>query len=236
MGPFCCRRRARRPFHGRVTAGFTLIEMLVVLAIIGIVSLIVITGQTNFNRTIILSNTAYDIALTMRDTETYGLGSRAASAPNAGYGIHFDAGLTGSFFTFPDIDPPAASKNISYCNPPRDPSAPDAHPGDCYYTTKDQPTQTYTIGNHVSIGKFCITADGTTWSCSPNVLSTLDITFARPNPNVTIVANGSYSPFTLPITQACITLVSPQGDERFVSVTQSGLITASVNPPAAACQ
>ena len=47
-------------------AGFTLIEMIIVIAIIGIITLVVIVSQGSFNKSLILSNAAYDLALALR--------------------------------------------------------------------------------------------------------------------------------------------------------------------------
>ena len=49
-----------------LSKGFTLIELLIVLAIIATVTTIALSSQSNFNKTLILANTAYDIALTLR--------------------------------------------------------------------------------------------------------------------------------------------------------------------------
>ena len=51
--------------------------MMVVLAIIVTITGVTLTSQTSFNKTLVLANTAYDIALTLRSSQTYGLGSRA---------------------------------------------------------------------------------------------------------------------------------------------------------------
>ena len=49
---------------------------MVVLAIVTSITAIVFTSQNSFNKTLILANTAYDIALTFRSAATYGLGGR----------------------------------------------------------------------------------------------------------------------------------------------------------------
>ena len=85
----------------RLRRAFTLIELLVVLAIIGVIMTIVISSQGAFNKTLILSNAGYDIALTLRDTESYGLGSRASgTVANAGYGVQLQNSLPSSFILF----------------------------------------------------------------------------------------------------------------------------------------
>src|SRR3989344_4714141 len=96
------------PFHSR--RAFTLIELLVVTAIIGVLSLVVVVNQGSFNRTFMLANTSYDIALTLRNAQTFGMGSRSRDgSENAGYGIHFDKNTPKSFILFADIFPGSGS-------------------------------------------------------------------------------------------------------------------------------
>ncbi|MCX6786308.1 MAG: type II secretion system protein [Candidatus Kaiserbacteria bacterium] len=183
--------------------GFSLVELLVVLAIIGIIMSIVLTSQSSFNKTLVLTNTAYDIALTLRNAENYGLGSRAANTiSNAGYGVHFQTG--NSFILFADT-----SDGQSCVNMP-----PDCKLGDGLYTAGDAPpVQTYTLNNGITISKIC--ADT---SCN---ISSLDVVFSRPNPDAHI--NGYNSSYA----KACVVVMSPQGDEKYVSVASSGQITAN---------
>ena len=222
-------------------AGFSLIEMLVALGIIGVISTIVFVSQSSFDKTIILTNTAYDVALTIRNIETYGLGSRAVefegtTIKNAGHGVHFASANTSSFSTFVDSSPIALLKNPPDCNPPRDEDAkdaPDAHPGDCVFTVeKDILVQTFTLGNGVKIAKFCTTVDGTSWKCSTdesNPLTSLDITFVRPNADITMVTKTYKKNFE--IVSACIVLTA-RGGTRYITTHRSGLITVSVTVPA----
>ncbi|MDP2651722.1 MAG: type II secretion system protein, partial [bacterium] len=116
------------------SSGFTLVELMVVLAIIGVVMSIVLTNQGSFNKTLILQNTTYDIALTLRNAETYGLGSRAVGlAANLGYGVHFQNAPARLMTLFADTSP---SPDASNCHglPAGGADAPDAQPGDCVYT------------------------------------------------------------------------------------------------------
>ena len=79
---------------------------MVVLTIIVVITTVVVASQSSFNKTLILVNTAYDIALTLRSAETYGLGSRAfGGVVNAGYGLNFQSGTPQSFTLFADTYP-----------------------------------------------------------------------------------------------------------------------------------
>ena len=216
--------------------GFTLIELMVVMSIIFILSMIVLTSQNSFNKTLILANTAYDVALTLRSVETQGLGSRITSggAENVGYGINLQSGSPSSFTLFADSYPAPSTSNC-HGIPGGDAGRPDVQPGDCAYNglASGEFLQTYTLGNGITIRDFCAGTDGTpaSWTCKvANGMASLDIIFARPNPLPFISRSGVYSKS---YTGACITLSSPQGTTRFVYLSSSGEI--SVNPSSVSC-
>lgn len=197
--------------------GFTLIEMVVVLGIIGAVTGLALSSQSSFNKTLILANTAYDVALTLRSAQSFGLSSRAlGSAANAGYGLHFQRGTANSFLMFADIWPPT---DLSCTRP-------DCKPGDHLYQVTDKIVQTYALGNGLTVSNFCAHPALQPWQCaSTGELISLDITFARPNPDAFITTNGSL--FFTSYVEACITLSAPTGESRFVSVGASGEIVAT---------
>ena len=144
---------------------------MVVLAIIVILTGIVLTSQSTFNKTLVLANTAYDIALTLRTAETYGLGSRAfGSSANAGYGIDFNHATPGSFTLFADTNLP----NAATCHglPTGGASAPDAQPGNCIYDGASEQVTDYMLGNAVTVSDFCAYALGS-WTCAASHGSTL---------------------------------------------------------------
>lgn len=215
--------------HSYSRRGFTLIELLVVLGIILVVTAVTITSQASFDKTLLLSNTAYDIALAIRTAEDFGLGSRVVgSTGNAGYGVHFDRGTNKVFTLFADTAG-------SGCHTPiGDPSGPGAIPGDCIYTAgSDTKINDYTLGNGMYVSNLCAFTWLGSWWCSTtnfNVIQQLDITFARPNADASFKANGS--PF-FNFTKACLVVTSPRGSARSVWVEPSGEIStnASQCPP-----
>jgi prepilin-type N-terminal cleavage/methylation domain-containing protein len=234
----------------RTSRGVTLVELLVVLGIIGVLTSVVITSRGSFNKTILLTNTAFDIALTIRSAETFGLGSRAtlSNVANAGYGVHFVAtpAVPGTSFTlFADTNAPPST-----CHPtPGGPGAgsPTETPGDCAYTSPgDEIVQTYELGNGMKINDMCAyTATPPTPPTSTNPatctthpidsthtagLTSLDVVFSRPNTATYVSANGIYS---AAISRACITVVSPQsapGEGRYVYVEPTGEVHVSATP------
>jgi len=207
--------------------GLTLIELLVVVAIIGFILVVAITSQSSFNTSLLLKNTAFDIALSLRDAETYGLGSRALSvSPNTGYGVYFTVGS--NYILFADTYPVAP-----LCHPISDSTLPSAEPGNCSYDVgNDQIVTTYRLGNGFTINRMCAyngTNAGDMESCTDQainggvILTSLDIVFARPNPDVFVRVNGLNTVYT----SACIRVTSPQGGKSFVTVAPSGEIGIS---------
>ena len=210
-----------------LAAGFTLIEMLVVLAIIIIISTIAFSSQGSFNKSIILTNAAFDVALTIRNAETYGISSRLnAGSVNTGYGVDFSHALPNTFTLFADTAP-----NPGTCHPhPNGATAPDAVPGDCAYGAGEK-VVIYTLGNGISVRDFCAyKADGTKVCALGDALTSIDIVFSRPNPDAFISTNGLYVTPPLAFVSACLTLVAPQGGARYISVAQSGSIVTSSTP------
>ena len=196
---------------------------------------VVISGQSSFNKTFIVSNTAYDIALTLRDAETYGLSSRVinTTVKNTGYGVHFQIGNVFTLFT--DSYPALPSSGpVTTCHTASDSTMPNAQPGNCVYEASYGTGQTervldYTIQNGITVNNFCVLTSGTCqcaigYSSCTGGLTSLDVSFSRPNPSAFISANGVYSSA---YNFACISITSPQGGTRFVSVESSGEIAAN---------
>jgi len=210
--------------------------MLVVLAIIITITSVALVSQSSFNKTLVLANTAYDIALTLRSAETYGLGSRAANISattivKTGYGVNFQRATPGVFTFFADTSPGPSASNC-HGLPIIGASSPSARPGNCVYDSGERVLD-YTLGNRITVSNFCAFISGS-WSCAhangssyPGTLSSLDIVFARPNPHAFMSVSGAYS---ASITQACIIVTSPQGVSRFVSVLSSGAVVANASP------
>ena len=99
--------------------GFTIIEMLMVLAIFAIVSSIVIFNYSSFHSNVSLENLSGDISLTIRRAQSYATGVKGSTLGGTeasafpGYGIHFSTepgssarsflGSNKSFIFFADL-------------------------------------------------------------------------------------------------------------------------------------
>src|SRR3989344_6847475 len=73
---------------------FTLVELVVVLAIFTLISSVVLANHSRFNGSVLLGSLAYDIALSIREAQVYGLSVKQHTVAGVGqfqigYGIHF---------------------------------------------------------------------------------------------------------------------------------------------------
>ncbi len=210
--------------------GFTLIEMLVVLAIMTIITSIVLFGQGTFNRSISLTDTAYTIALSVRQAQSLGLSSRIFSGvQNAGYGTHFARG-SNSYIVFADTQKPGSNPPPATCLLSSG-STPDTKPGNCLYdaiTSPDAIFQTYSLNKGFTIKRFCgKQSTGGAQVCSDDSSSPidgLDIVYVRPNPESIMTAmRGAIQ---IPLSSASVYVASPDGVAlRSVCVSLAGQVS-----------
>ncbi len=86
--------------------GVTLIELMVVIAIVMILTAVVLFRQRTFESTILLRNTAYEFALSVREAQSYGVSVRqdSADAVSGRYGIHISLSSPESTILYADND------------------------------------------------------------------------------------------------------------------------------------
>lgn len=203
-----------------MSRGFTLIELLVVCGIMVIVSAIILASNNKFGGQVLLQNFAYDVALSIREAQVYGIsverfGSGAGSSFTAGYGIHFDLSSPKNYTLFAD----AVTVNGLYDCP---------SPGvTCELVNAN------TINRDYVISQLCYTPQGGTEICNSSTSGTpktLDILFVRPEPDALITACGASCASSCLLTPsscasaARITLRSPQGQTMSVTVEANGQI------------
>lgn len=154
----------------RLTAsrGFTLMEMVVTVGIFALISTVVIVRNAQFDNETLLQNLAYDVALSIRQAQQFGVNVRASDGVFEGaYGAHFDAEST-TYFAFIDMDE------------------------DGVYDEPEELVETYSLGRGATIGAIChVQAGGD--DCS---LGRLDIVFRRPDPDA-VINNGAISQATV---------------------------------------
>jgi prepilin-type N-terminal cleavage/methylation domain-containing protein len=211
--------------------GFTLIEMVVVLAIIVLITAVTITGQSSFNKTLLLTDTTYSVAFSAREAQSYGLASRkfGASTNNPGYGLHFDRSMPGSYTFFADVVN-TLHPFPTGC-PVGTPGTPSEKPGNCRFDAGDGIVNKYTFSRGYTIKQFC-GKTGSRQYCSTDSspLTNMDLVFTRPNTSTMISGqvNGSGSPIAFSCALVVITDSSEEAT-RFVRISSLGEITVGQN-------
>lgn len=178
-------------------AGFTLVELLVVMGIVIIVSSVILANNSRFGGNVLLENLAYDIALSVRQAQIYGIAVRSFSAGNfsAGYGMHFDVSNPTTYVLFAD----AVVPNGLY--------------------DEGELVQSTDIGRGYFIAKLCEPAGSDIDSCTS--VSKLDILFKRPEPDAYIRANSGSD-----INESArIVVQSPRDNRMSIVVEATGQIS-----------
>lgn len=88
--------------------GFTLVELLVVFFIMASILAVVIPGYLEYSTKLELQNLALDVALTVREAQSYGIGAKETFAGsndfNTPYGVYFNINSPSSFILFQDTN------------------------------------------------------------------------------------------------------------------------------------
>ena len=141
--------------------GFTIVELMVVSAIIITVSTLALFNSSSLNSAVLLSNNAYEISLIVRDAQISGLGARVLlsdenMATTSNQGVYFNILDPEKIIIFADLD-----KNNLF--------------------TPGEESQVYTIQNKRAgnIIKICKISNSDN-SCEE--VTDLNIIFKRPNP------------------------------------------------------
>jgi len=215
--------------------GFTLVELLVTITIFVMLTAVVLWNQAKFNSTILLTNLAYDTALTIRQAQTYGINIKSFTANGdtdfVPYGVHFEttAGNDKSFILFADRDNVFDEATQTYRK--LGDGKFDGRADTCLSDYDDDPeglvdgcVNRYNIKRGNKIYALCAedVLDGET-ECSSlaTKLNKLDIVFKRPNPDAIITSGNNTITSTV-----TIILSGVEGDTfRKIKVGQNGLIS-----------
>lgn len=189
-------------FETQSKRGFTLIEMIVVVGIFSFITAIVLANNSKFNGDILITNLAYEIALTIRQAQVFGLSVRefavgGVSEFNVGYGVYFSSGTTGSFVFYAD-----RNRNNQY--------------------DSGELVETFTLGHGNFIKRLCaVTGAGARRCSDTGDINWLSVTFLRPLPDATIKTSNPSESYA----SAEVHVSSPQGKERTVLSGVTGQIS-----------
>ena len=138
------------------TRGFTLIELLVTISIMVIIMSVVLINYHQYNSTFGITNLAYDIALSARTAQTYGVAVHADQGGSGqtqfeyGYGLHFDATDPDHYILFAD-NPTSGTPNY--------------YDGGMDCASGSECVTKYTLQSGYTISNICVTDVSGTQQC-----------------------------------------------------------------------
>lgn len=138
--------------------GFSLIEVLITSAIIGIVTAIVVIKYGAFNSSVLLRNQAFEVALSIREAQVFSVSVRGDDNPSfrESFGVYVDMGAV----------PSPTQQYMLFV---------DANVNDRYDTNEE--VDTLTIDSRFEIFDVCL-GDDSALDCG---LEDLSVTFSRPD-------------------------------------------------------
>jgi len=195
-------------------------EMMIVVALFTIITISALMVHSRFGENILMTNLAYDVALSLREAQSYGLSVRQSPLGNGnfdiGYGVHFKSD---SFFVF------FADRNG---NKKYDGTSIN---GKCVVSNESECLKVYRLEKGNSIAFFCgILASFGALECrnfinNEQTISFVDITFIRPEPDAFIQTDLNPNN-EMRYRGAEIVVVSPRRKaSRTIDVYQTGQIS-----------
>jgi prepilin-type N-terminal cleavage/methylation domain-containing protein len=214
--------------------GFSLPELIIVIAIFAIITTIAMFDQARLNSSTLLTNMAYEIALSVREAQVYGIGVRDSSFSTTATGIF--SGQYGAHFNIATPREVMVFGNASETYVPYNPSGPGTQARVRYVFENQR-------GNFISaicVGNLESGAPRACQTGQPEISNVAEVVFRRPVPAPNIYkgsAVGTMTPtpagervyvvvHTLDRANCRVVVVEPTGQIRVVD-SSSGLCVKS---------
>jgi prepilin-type N-terminal cleavage/methylation domain-containing protein len=156
--------------------GFSLPELIIVIAIFAIITTMAMFDQARLNSNTLLTNMAYEIALSVREAQVYGIGVRDASFSTTATGIF--SGQYGAHFNIATPREVMVFGNASETYVPYDPSGPGAQARVRYVFENQR-------GNFISaicVGNLEASTVRACETGQPEIVNVAEVVFRRPVP------------------------------------------------------
>ncbi len=207
----------KNTLYERKNRGFSLPELIIVIAIFAIISSIALFNQGRLSSSVLITNMAYEVGLAVREAQVYGIGVRSEDQGQSftgQYGAHFSV-----------ADDVSIRQVIVYAD----------LNGDYVYTPGEEKyfyPFTNQRGNRVMA--LCAGDMPPEVPCtptSPTAVQNLDVVFKRPNPSALVYGDGEYRDGKAYIVLNAVT----NDDCRVVIVESTGQIRVE-NSSKGSCQ
>lgn len=193
--------------------GFSLIELLAVTAIIVIISSIMLSNTPAFGGTITLRNLTYDVALSIRQAQTYGISVRKFTPTGStgvfaqGYGVNFQLSSPTTYLIFADVN------------------------ANGHYTGAaagvEELVKSFDLNQNFRMVDVCVTPVNGTEQCAvtTGTFDRINIIFIRPEPDARIRIATASTVYPTLYQRARVILQAPRGDKMSVLVEATGQIS-----------
>lgn len=196
--------------HSSSRKGFTLVELLISVAIISIVTATVLVRHNSFDSTVLLKGAAYEIALSLREAQVKSL-SQVRSEVNNQASFNYPYGMS---FT-PGSKIYTAFKYAS--------AVPTDRPN--FSGSPAETINTFTLDRTMQVSDVCVYGTGLSDPCA---VDRLDISFRRPEYKALFYAVSGGTNYSTTITGAKIKVGSTNGTNVFiVEITSLGQISVT---------
>lgn len=204
--------------------GFTLIELLVSIAIFAIMTGLLVAKYGTFNQSVLLTNLAYDVALSVRTAQTYGVSVSSVASSDLSYNLAVDLQRFQYIYGV-DFSARTGENQLFTLFASRvGASGEGTYEGNA--VNGDLAINTYAIKRNAYISDICAGDDES--SCAGGAFEKLDVTFKRPDPSAHICGTDSYST-TCDLRYAKITLQATDGTKRYVVIRRNGQISVELD-------
>lgn len=184
--------------------GFTVVELIVSITIFAFMTAFLVAKYGTFNQSILITNAAYDVALIIRNAQSYGLNVKSNPSSGTSYSTDFGYGYGVK------IAPPTSGATTIPFYTDIDNSG--------SLTSGDNTISTYTLKSSISIVSGSIKAGQN--ATGATAVDSLDITFKRPNPDAVIKGpTGTVYPY------AEFTIKTTNGDTKKIVIGSTGQIS-----------
>ena len=202
-------------------SGFTMAELIMVMAIFSILTAVTVWNYGKFNNNIIMTNMAYEIALSVREAQVFSLGVRGSSTNfDTRYGVYFNS------------DPSANPQNFVFfadrnSNGTCEDGANMCSIDECISGSECEQLNSLTRG--IEVSRVCVSDAGDipmdfdTGDCSADgdLINEAAVTFERPNPDAFVYDIDNNQTFR----NIAVLIESGSGAKRAIYIRENGQIS-----------